>query len=162
MLLDRSYAAAGPHLRGIVGPERRLTARQLAQYLQGVKHITFATVNRAAAPIASPLDGWFVHGRFIVSTGANAIRLRHLRNNPSVSLAHVAGDDIGIWAHGSGRIADPSDPLVAEYLKAATAVYGSSPLTWGDVAFVLVDARAMFAYAQDPSKFPAIQSTPGS
>ncbi len=29
-LLDRSYATAGPHLRVIVEPERRLTARQVA------------------------------------------------------------------------------------------------------------------------------------
>ena len=153
-LLDRSYATAGSHLRGIVKPEGRLTARQVANNLQGVRHITFATVTRTGEPIASPLDGWFLHGQFIVSTGASAVRLRHLRRNPAVSLAHVVGDDVGIWAHGSARVALRVDPLVAEYVQVATATYGSSPLSWGDIAVVVVDARAMFAYAQDPSKFP--------
>jgi Pyridoxamine 5'-phosphate oxidase len=153
-LLDRSYAAAGPHLRGIVTPERRLTARQVATYLEGIRHVALATVTRAAEPIVAPLDGWFLHGRFIVSTGANAARVSHLRRNPAVSLAHVNGDDVGIWAHGSARIATRGDPLVDEYSNVATRTYGSDPLSWGDIAVLVVDARAMFAYAHEPSKFP--------
>ena len=153
-LLDRSYATAGPHLRDIVTPETRLTAGQVATYLEGIRHIVVATVTRAAEPIVAPLDGWFLHGRFIVSTGANAARVRHLRSNPAVSLAHVAGDDIGIWAHGTARIAPREDRLTAEYVRVASKTYGSDPFSWGDIAVLVVDARAMFAYALDPSKFP--------
>ena len=94
-LLDRSFAAAGPHLADIVTAERRLSALQVAAYLQGVKHVSFATVTSRCEPMVAPLDGWFVHGQFIVSTGGSAVRVQHIRRNPAVSLAHVVGDDIG-------------------------------------------------------------------
>lgn len=152
-LLDRSFAAGGNHLGSIVTAERRLSAVQVANYLQGVKHVSFATVSSKCEPFVSPLDGWFVHGQFIVSTGGNAIRARHVRHNSAVSLAHVVGDDIGIWVHGRARIAAKGDPLVDEYDRVATMTYGSSPFSWGDVVVMPIEARVMFAYAPDPSKY---------
>lgn len=152
-LLDRSFAASGDHLRSIVTAERRLTAAQVADYLQGVKHVSFATVSDKGEPLVSPLDGWFLHGQFIVSTAGNAMRARHVRRNPAVSLAHVVGDDIGIWVHGRALIAAKGDPLVDEYDRIATTTYGSSPFNWGDIAVMPIDARVMFAYAPDPSKY---------
>lgn len=154
-LLDRSYASGHAHTVSILTSERRLTARQVANYLQGVKHVSFATVSGKGEPIVAPLDGWFIHGQFIVSTAANALRVGHIRRNPAVSLAHVAGDDIGIWVHGQARLIGKEEPLAAEYDRAATAVYGSSPFDWGEVAILPIDARAMFAYAPEPSKFSA-------
>jgi hypothetical protein len=62
-LLDRTLARANPHLASIVTPERRLTARQVVRYLQGTKHVAFATVNERGEPRVSPLDGVFVRGR---------------------------------------------------------------------------------------------------
>lgn len=152
-LLDRSFAASGTHLKSIVTGERRLTAVQVANYLQGVKHVSFATVSRKGEPRVAPLDGWFLHGQFIVSTAGNAMRTRYVRRNPSVSLAHVVGDDIGIWVHGTARFATRGDPLVDDYDRLATEAYGSSPVNWGDVVVMPIEARAMFAYAPDPSKF---------
>jgi hypothetical protein len=34
-LIDRTFAAANPHLASIVKPGRRLNARQVVRYLQG-------------------------------------------------------------------------------------------------------------------------------
>ena len=152
-LIDRSFAASGAHLTSIVGPSRRLMASQVAAYLRGVKHVTFATVNSAGQPLAAPLDGWFIHGQFIVSTSSSALRMRHLRRNPAASLGHVVGDDIGIWAHGQARIATKGEPLVDEFDNIATQTYGSSPFTWGDIAVVVLEARAFFAYASKPETF---------
>lgn len=45
-MLDRTLARANPHLTSIVSPERRLSARQIVRYLQGTKHVAFATVNQ--------------------------------------------------------------------------------------------------------------------
>jgi hypothetical protein len=39
-LIDRSFAGAGPHLLAIMIPERRLTARQVVRYMDGIKHIS--------------------------------------------------------------------------------------------------------------------------
>jgi hypothetical protein len=41
-LLDRSAAAAGPHMRGIITPDRRLTAAQLCERLRGLCLLTLA------------------------------------------------------------------------------------------------------------------------
>ncbi len=152
-LLDRSFATSGKHMRSIVTAGRRLTAVQVANYLQGVKHVSFATVSGKGEPFVSPLDGWFLHGQFIASTAANAMRARHVRRNPAVSLSHVVGDDIGIWVHGRARIAGKGDPLVDEYDRLATQTYGTSPFSWGDVVIMPIEARVMFAYAPDPSKY---------
>ncbi len=152
-LLDRSFGASGEHMRGIVTAERRLTAVQVANYLQGVKHVSFGTVSSNCEPFVSPLDGWFLHGQFIVSTAAKAVRARHVRRKPAVSLAHVVGDDIGIWVHGRARIAGRGDPLVDEYDRVATETYGSSPFGWGDVVVMPIEPRVMFAYAPDPAKY---------
>src|SRR5687767_9593237 len=99
-LIDRSLEGMGSHMAGIVKPERRLSGEQVARYLQNVKHVSLATVNSRGEPINAPLDGWFLHGRFVVSTSGDAVRVGHMRKRPPVSLTHVDGDEIGIWVHG--------------------------------------------------------------
>ena len=59
-LFDRTFARANPHLANIVQPERRLAARQVVRYLQGTKHVAFATVNERGEPRVAPLDGVFI------------------------------------------------------------------------------------------------------
>lgn len=152
-LLDRSHGGGGAHLGSIVTSERRLTAVQAANYLQGVKHVAFATVNSRGEPMVAPLDGWFIHGQFDVGTAAEAVRARHIGRNPAVSLAHLVGDDIGIWVHGRARVLPRQDPLARDYDRLSTAAYGSSPYGLGDIAVFAVEARVMFGYAPDPSKY---------
>ena len=153
VLLDRSFGGMNGHMADIVTKERRLTAAQVCGYLQNVKHIALATANSRSEPFVAPLDGWFVHGRFVVSTGAGALRVRHIESNPAVSLAHVDGDAIGIWVHGTARPLGSDEAIAKAWDSAATEVYGSSPFTWGEIAILLVEPRRMYAYAMDPSKF---------
>ena len=58
-LMDRSYAAAGEHLLSIHTPQRRLTAQQVAERLQGMCLLTLATVTADCRPIVGPVDGIF-------------------------------------------------------------------------------------------------------
>jgi len=154
-MLDRTFARANPHLASIVSPERRLSARQVVTYLQGTKHVAFATVNERGQPRVAPLDGVFIRGHFTVSTGAEAARLRHLRANPACSAVHMDGDRVGITAHGHARILEQGDPGVDELDRVWTEIYGSSPFSWGDgVAFVVVEPTSMWAYAFHPEAFP--------
>lgn len=51
-LLDRSAADAGPHLRGIITDERRLSAARLCQVLSGMRLLVVATVG-----VRQPVDG---------------------------------------------------------------------------------------------------------
>jgi len=154
-LLDRTLAAANPHLTAIVKPERRLSARQVARYLQGTKHVAFATVNAKGEPRVAPLDGVFVRGRFTVSTGGRAARLAHLRANPACSAAHMDGDTVGIVVHGHATIIGRDDDGVSELEAIWRDIYGSSPFEWGEgVVFMRIEPTSMWAYAFHPENFP--------
>lgn len=154
-LFDRTFARANPHLARIVKPERRLTARQVVHYLQGTKHVAFATVNERGEPRVAPLDGVFIRGRFTVSTGGRAARLRHLRANPACSAAHMDGDTIGIVVHGRATIIGPDDDGVEEIEPVWRGIYESSPFEWGEgVVFMRIEPTSMWAYAFHAEDFP--------
>ena len=154
-LIDRTLARANPHLVRIVKPERRLNARQLVRYLQGTKHVAFGTVNERGEPRVAPLDGVFIRGRFTVSTGGRAARLRHLRANPACSAAHVDGDTVGVVVHGHATIIGPEDHGVEEIEPVWKEIYGSSPFEWGEgVVFMRIEPSSMWAYAFHPENFP--------
>ncbi len=154
-LIDRTFARANPHLATIVKPGRRLNARQVIHYLQGTKHVAFATVNERGEPRVAPLDGIFIRGRFTVSTGGQAARLRHLRANPACSAAHMDGDTIGIVVHGRATIIGRDDDGVEEIEPVWRDIYGWSPFEWGEgVVFMRVEPSSMWAYAFHPENFP--------
>ena len=154
-LIDRTFDHANPHLAAIVKPERRLNARQVVRYLQGTKHVAFATVNPKGEPRVAPLDGVFVRGRFTVSTGGRAARLEHLRANPACSAAHVDGDTVGIVVHGHATIIGRDDEDAAELEPIWRDIYGSSPFEWGEgVVFMRIEPSSMWAYAFHPENFP--------
>ena len=154
-LLDRTFARANAHLAAIVKPERRLNARQVVRYLQGTKHVAFATVNARGEPRAAPLDGVFIRGRFTVSTGGGAARLEHLRANPACSAAHMDGDTVGIVVHGQAQIIGRADEGVEEIEPIWRGIYGSSPFEWGEgVVFMRIEPTSMWAYASHPENSP--------
>lgn len=154
-LLERTLARANPHLTSIVSPERRLTARQVARYLQGTKHVAFATVNERGEPRVAPLDGVFIQGRFTVSTGHRAARLRHLRANPACSAVHMDGDVVGITVHGRATIIGADDAGVVEIEPVWREIYGSSPVDWGEgIVFMRIEPISMWACAFHPDRFP--------
>jgi len=154
-LLDRTLARANPHLTSIVSSERRLTARQITRYLQRTKHVAFATVDERGQPRVAPLDGVFIRGRFTVSTGGRAARLRHLRANPACSATHMDGDVVGITVHGHATVLEHGDPGVDEIEPFWREIYGSSPFEWGEgVVFIRLEPTSMWAYAFRPELFP--------
>ncbi len=154
-LIDRSFAGAGAHLHAIMSPHRRLTARQVVRYLQGIKHVALATVTARGEPRVAPLDSLFVHGRFVVTTGGRSKRLGHLRARPAVSLTHVIGDDVAVVVNGRAEIVERNDPRAAGFDAIATEIYGSSPFSWGEgVVFIEIQPQTMFTYAPHPDRYP--------
>jgi hypothetical protein len=109
-LLDASAAAAGPHLRSIVGDENRLTAVALCERLQGMRLLVVATVTADGRPLTAPADGYFMHGTFWFSAGRNAVRMRHLATRPAVSATHLPGDELSVTVHGRAELFDVLDP----------------------------------------------------
>jgi nitroimidazol reductase NimA-like FMN-containing flavoprotein (pyridoxamine 5'-phosphate oxidase superfamily) len=110
-LLDRSYDAAGSHLRGITTPERRVTASTLCEQLTGMSLLVLATVTADGRPIAGPVDGIFYRGAFHFGTAPNAVRARHIRARPQVSATHLPREEFAVTVHGR---AVPVDIRTAE------------------------------------------------
>ena len=168
-ILDRSFERAGVHTLSIIRPERRLNARQLVKYLEGMKHIVVGTVTSKGEPRVAPVDGHFLRGRFYFGTDGRAFRIRHLRRNPAISACHmvaaprgagqevVAGaEELGIVVHGRAVLFGRADAEGEELRAHYTRYYGSDPYSWGAaaIAWVRIDPEIMTTFAQDPSKYP--------
>jgi len=159
-LLDRSFAAAGPHLTGIISPARRLSARQLCAYLVGVKHFVVATTTAAGEPRCSAVDTLFLHGRVWFSTSGTSAKARHLERRPALSAAHVVGDDVGVFVHGSARLVHGATEEAATLAPHWRDVYGGTPEDWveapGDARYLEIVPASMYTYAFDHDRFEAI------
>jgi hypothetical protein len=153
-LLDTSLPRSSAHLRSIVTPGKRtLTATQLASVLTGMCTLSVATVTTRGEPRISGLDGHFLHGRWIFSTAGTAVKVRHLRARPAVSVAHLRGDDLGVFVHGRAEFVPQAHPDWQEIEDHLTAHYGSSPTSWGDdIVYLRVTPHWMVAYAAQPAK----------
>ncbi len=117
-LLDRSMASAGPHLRSIITDERRLTAQQLCDRLQGMRLLALATVTADGRPIAGPVDGYLLHGSFYFSSGRDSVRMRHLAARPACSATHLPGEELAVSVHGRAELFDVSDRAHGELRQA--------------------------------------------
>ena len=105
-LLDRSAAGAGPHMRDIITGERRLTAEQVCEKLRGMRLLVLATVTADGRPLTGAVDGYFLHGSFWFSSGANSVRMRHLAARPAVSATYLPGEELAVTVHGRAELFD--------------------------------------------------------
>ena len=155
-LLDRSAAGAGPHLSGIISDERRLTAAQVSERLQGMRLLVVATVTADGRPLAGPVDGYFIHGEFYFSSGRNSVRMRHLAARPAVSATYLPGEELAVTVHGRAELFDVNDPERGELRRAMLDHYlprqGPAFQTWLDGADAVgarIAADKMFTFATD-------------
>jgi nitroimidazol reductase NimA-like FMN-containing flavoprotein (pyridoxamine 5'-phosphate oxidase superfamily) len=153
-LLDRSAAAAGPHLRGIITDERHLSARQVIQRLRGMRLLMVATVTGDGRPLAGPVDGYFLHGSFYFSSGRDSVRMRHLAARPAVSATHLPGEELAVTVHGRAELFDISDPARGELRQAMLDYYlprqGPEFETWLDQLDAIgarIAAEKMFTFS---------------
>ncbi|HJP89773.1 MAG TPA: pyridoxamine 5'-phosphate oxidase family protein [Candidatus Limnocylindrales bacterium] len=153
-MLDAHMAGANEHMTSIVKPERQLSARQVVTYLQGTKHVAFATVTSKGKPRVSPLDALFIHGRFTLGTGTGATKIAHLRRDPSCSAVHMDGDRIAVAVNGEVEWLPRDHPDHDEIHAAWTKQYESDPYTWGDVVLFRIKPSTMWAYAFHAEDFP--------
>jgi hypothetical protein len=131
-LLDRSHAVATEHLRSIIDDNRTLSARDLCALLTGMKVLSLATVTARGEPRVGAVDGHFLHATWSFSTSGTAAKARHMAARPAVSVAHIDGEELAVFSHGSVEVMAEGDADWQETLDHWTAHYNSSPLTWGD------------------------------
>jgi hypothetical protein len=155
-LLDASHAASTGHLRDIIHGDRVLTARDLSALLTGMRVLSLATVTSRGEPRISAVDGHFLHGTWTFGTSGTAAKARHMQARPAVSVAHVDGEKLGVFSHGTVERMAPADPDWDQTLEHWTAHYGSSPLTWGeDVRMYRYRPRWMVGYAANRAELLA-------
>ncbi|HEY2794983.1 MAG TPA: pyridoxamine 5'-phosphate oxidase family protein [Micromonosporaceae bacterium] len=156
-LLDRSAEGSGEHLRGIIGPKRRLTAAQLITELVGMKVLVVATTTATGEPRTSCVDGHFWHGRWIFTTSGSAYKSVHLTARPAISATYVDGERVAVFVHGTAERVEPDAPDFAGMDRHLAAHYGGSPTEWGpDIAFFRIDPGYLIGYAMDAESFPAL------
>ena len=149
-LLTTSLRGSSEHLRSIVTEgERTLDAAQTAEVLTGMCTLAVSTVTASGEPRVSGEDGHFLHARWVFTTSGTAVKARHLRARPAVSVAHLVGDDLGVFCHGRAEFLDPdSCPDFPAIEHHCVAYYGSSPRNWGpDIVYLRVQPHWMVSYA---------------
>ncbi|WP_067831986.1 pyridoxamine 5'-phosphate oxidase family protein [Actinomadura kijaniata] len=153
-LLDSSLSRSTSHLRSIINAERTLTAEQLTGVLTGMCTLALSTVTAKGEPRISGVDGHFLHGRWHFGTAPGAAKARHLAARPAVSAAHMRGEDLGVFTHGTVEILNPRDgepaadwPYLLAYFK---EFYGDDAFDWDDeVVFYRLRPHWMSVYAPD-------------
>ena len=155
-LLDASIGRAGGHLTGIVSDDHRLDARQLVTELTGMKVLVLATVTARGEPRTSCVDGHFRHGRWLIGTGATAIKAKHMLARPAVSATYVDGERVGVFTHGTATVVSEGSEF-DEHNAYFTEFYGSDPQTWDEagIVYATIEPSWMVAYAAEAPSFPS-------
>ncbi|MEV4805579.1 pyridoxamine 5'-phosphate oxidase family protein [Nonomuraea sp. NPDC049421] len=158
-LLDASLSRSTSHLQSIV-TDRTLTAEQLTQVLTGMCTLALSTVTAKGEPRISGADGHFLRGRWHFGTARTAAKARHLAARPTASVAHMRGEDLGVFTHGTVEILNPEDgepaadwPDLLAYFK---DFYGADAFDWeNEVVYYRLHPRWMTVFAPDFGKLTA-------
>jgi hypothetical protein len=147
-LLDRSYESAGPHLRSITTPERRVDAAALAARLTGMCLLVVATVTADCRPIAGPLDGIFYRGAFHFGTAPDSVRYRHLLTRPQVSATHMPREEFAVNVHGRAAPVEVAGGFRETLLEVYVPRYGADWEQFLDSGpvYMRIDADRMFTF----------------
>ena len=151
-LLDRSYEAAGAHLRAIHEPERRHTAESLVERLQGMCLLVLATSTRDGRPITGPVDGFFYRGSFYFGSSPESVRFRHIRARPAVSATRLPGEHLAVSVHGRAVPIDVLSLDEAGFKETLLGYYvprygeGWAQMLEDGAAYARIDADRMLAF----------------
>jgi hypothetical protein len=152
-LLDASMAGAGPHLRSIIGDDRRLSAADLCVRLQGMRLLALSTVTADGRPLVGPVDGYLLHGQFHFTSARDSVRMRHIAARPAVSAIHLPSVDLAVTVHGSAEIFSAEDAawpalrqaMLDEYLPKQGPAF-EEWLDTADVVAARIIAKKMFTF----------------
>jgi hypothetical protein len=149
-LIDRSYAQAGRHLLRIHDPERRLSATEVAERLDGMCLLALATVTADGRPVVGPVDGIFYRGAFHFGSAPDSVRFRHIRARSQVSATHLPGEQLAVTVHGRATEVPIEggfrQTLLDIYVPRYGAAWETDFLDSGPV-YARIDAERMFTFA---------------
>lgn len=154
-LIEHSHENAGTFLRSAFEiPTRSLTPGQLTTRLTGAVTVVLATVTSSGSPITAPVLALFYRSAFYIPTVQTALRTRHIRRNPAVSLSLYEGNDFAVIVHGRAEPVGPESPNFTTLVELQIEYNGSDVRDWGDPLFLRVDADRLYTFARYPHQFP--------
>jgi ribosomal protein S18 acetylase RimI-like enzyme/uncharacterized pyridoxamine 5'-phosphate oxidase family protein len=148
-LLDRSIKQAGSFLRSSFQmPQHSLSASELVKHLQGLQTVALATVSAKGEPRVAPIGAIFFRGSFSIPTVATAVRTRHIRKRPAVSLAYFVENGLAIIVHGQATSISPDSEEFEKLDEVYQAMSGTSVRNWGEGIYIQVHADVIYTYAR--------------
>ena len=141
-LIDRSYEGAGAHLLSIHTPDRRLSAREVAERMTGMRLLALATVSAAGRPVVGPVDGILYRGALHFGSAPGSVRMRHIRARPFVSATHAPGEELAITVHGRAEMLDLGEPANAGFRRTLLEVYVPR---YGEESEAFLDSGPVYA-----------------
>jgi uncharacterized pyridoxamine 5'-phosphate oxidase family protein len=158
-LISRSNDTAGQFLRDSFQiPVKSLSAAQLVHHLQGVVTVALCTVTSKGRPRVAPVVALLYRGKFHIPTVRNALRTRHVLNNPEVSLTVYEGVDFAVIVHGRAHILGRDDESFETLVALQETYSGSSVVDWGDPVFLRVEPTHLYSFARYPERFPVMDA----
>jgi nitroimidazol reductase NimA-like FMN-containing flavoprotein (pyridoxamine 5'-phosphate oxidase superfamily) len=157
-LLDVSFERAGEHLRRIITEERRLSAEQVCERLQGMTLLVLATVTNDGRPLNGPVDGVFYRGHLYFGSASDSVRFRHIAQRPWVSATHLPAEEFSVTVHGRAVPIDVRDPAERGYRQTLLDIYvpryGAEWANFLDsgVQYARIDAERMFTFHMPPEQ----------
>jgi hypothetical protein len=137
---ERSFARASAATAGSYPPERRLTAEQLARYLDRRAFAVVSFAREDGRPHAAPSLFYRRATEFWLPTVAGSVRERNVRANPWLALTVTEGDH---GEHVAVLIEGPAEVLPPEE---APADFRARPGDWAR-AWLLLRAAKILSYA---------------
>ncbi len=157
--LDRSYEAAGLHLREVITPERRLTAEQLTERLEGMCLLVLATVTADGRPINGPVDGFFYRGEWYFGSSDTSLRFRHIRRRSQVSATYMPAEELSVTTHGHAHEIDVKShdggafrQMLFDYYSTRFGDSASAIFDGPGVAYARIEAERTFTFYLDPAE----------
>ncbi|HET7013051.1 MAG TPA: pyridoxamine 5'-phosphate oxidase family protein [Streptosporangiaceae bacterium] len=140
-LQDQSFATATAATNSSYPPERRLTAEQLASYLDRRSYAVIGSARADGRPHAA-MSVYVRRGTtFWLPTMAGSVRERNVRRTPWLTLVIAEQDDsrhIAVIAEGPTDVIEPSD-VPQDVREAVTSDWASS--------WIRVTAKRLLSYA---------------
>jgi predicted pyridoxine 5'-phosphate oxidase superfamily flavin-nucleotide-binding protein len=140
-LQDRSFAQASAATARAYPPERRLTAAQLARYLDRRSYAVVSSARADGRPHAAPSLFYRRGTEFWLPTVAGSVRERNVRAHPWLALTVTEGDDD---KHVAVLIEGPAELVAPE---AAPGEFRARPGDWARV-WLLLRAEKILSYAE--------------
>jgi len=158
-LLNHSTERAGPHLRRTFElPEHALSAAQLVQYWGQEQQFAMATVTTRGEPRVAPVQVLLHQARLYVPTAADATRVRHIAQRPSVSLTHWVSGAVAIIAHGSAILVANDGGEFGMLASLYRGQWWQDLHGSGEGAFLRIELAALYTWARD---LAALLPSPG-